>query len=62
MRSGSHAIEAFDRGAAARRIGIARRRQHDRQRGAAVPLGLDAIERPVERMIDEDGEVGASDA
>ena len=58
MRGGSDAIEAVDHVATARRVGIAGRRQHDRQRGAAVPLGLDAIERPGERVIDEDGEVG----
>ena len=46
--SARHAIEAVDHVAAARRVGIAGRGEHDAERRAPVPLGLDAIERAVD--------------
>ena len=53
------AIETVDRIAATRRLRIARCGEHDGDRGAPVPFRLDAIERAVERMLDQDDEVGA---
>ena len=45
--------QTFDALAFARRIGIALRREHDTERNARVPLRFGAIQRAVDRMIDE---------
>src|SRR5262245_55495203 len=46
-------VEARDRIALARVLGIARGRDHHAERCATVPFGFDAVERAFERAIDE---------
>src|SRR5207237_2910588 len=51
-------LEPRNRRALAWRIGISCRRQHNAQRGAAIPIGVDSIERAFDRVFQEVDQIG----